>query len=158
MNAIYNSATDERCDMKNTSLRVFSDVLALALSDLAETDAQRDLTIELLHCMDQEFVGMGCSYIDVTKLPWGSDFSAQQTFLLQALDKAASRHRWSDLPYEPNTETTDANIRAVRSVIEKFDRTQLVAEEFETVESYILCPIHAVLEHSYGCVVCHNNR
>lgn len=156
MNAIYNSITNERLDIRNTGLSVLSDVLALAASDVAETDAQRDLLLELLYGMDQYIVGTGGSYIDVIQLPWGDNFAEQQSFLLAALDKIQDRHRWHELWYEPNSETTLANAAAFRTIISNLKESEIAPEDYERVTSYVLCPKHNVLEHVFGCVICHN--
>lgn len=156
MNAIYNRVTSEKLDIRNTGLLVLSDVLALAMSDLAQTNQQRDLTIELLYGMDQSIVGTGGSYIDIRELPWGNDYNAQQEFLLAVIDKAHDKYRWVDLWYEPNTETTLPNLVEFKKLISNLKESDIAPVEYEPVASYKFCPEHHVLEHVYGCIICHN--
>lgn len=158
MNALYNNKTNEQLDISNSGLRVLSDILALAMSDGAKSDQQRDFAIELLHSMDQFIVGTGGAYIDVRMLPWGDDFRVQQEFLLAAIDKAHEQHRWMDLPYGPSPERAQSNLQDLRKIITNLQESDSSPEPYERVERYRLCPTHNVLEHVYGCVICHNNE
>lgn len=156
MNAIYNESTNEKLEIRNTGLRVLSDVFALAATDLADNDQQRDLTVELLYSMDQEMVGTGGAYIDIRHLAWGEDFVLQQQFLLHVLEMAYGKHRWTELWYEPDEEMAQANIAEFKQIVANLKESEVSPDQYDKMDSYILCPDHRVLEHVYGCVICHN--
>lgn len=89
---------DARVSMSNGTTAVFCDVLALAGSATAGTPWQKRL---ILHFCDSERHGSGVSGIDLLDLPWTRHHRAEQDFFLHVLDRAAARHGWERLHYDP---------------------------------------------------------
>lgn len=80
---------------------VFVDVLAIASSNLANTDRQKEMAVWLAS-HDQVAFGAGVVEFDICDYPWDhSSFDSDKEFLLMVIRAAMSQHGWSRLGYSP---------------------------------------------------------
>ncbi|WP_433334547.1 hypothetical protein [Spirillospora sp. CA-294931] len=142
--------------MSNGGTDVFFDVITLAGCALAATPWQQNL---VLHFADGHRLGRGVSGFDLSELPW-TDWPAQKLFLLKTLDKAAARHGWERLDYEPPFAL--AYLRSYLFMVEGLahplpgERDERLGnwDDAPAPEHVALCPTHHVYEGHYGCRFC----
>ncbi len=79
------------------------DILVLAASALAETDAQRRLTVWLAE-HDRNY-GVGTVGFYLSDMPWDSDsFEEDRQFMVRVTDAASQKTGWEVLDYRPNAD------------------------------------------------------
>ncbi|CAL9676951.1 hypothetical protein SUDANB105_07981 [Streptomyces sp. enrichment culture] len=89
--------------LSNGGTEVFIDVLMLAVSDLAD-DVWDYRFAALLTLQDQNVMGRGTVGFDLQDIAWGAtarERARSKDFVLRATELALSRHRWSELGYDP---------------------------------------------------------
>lgn len=106
-------------DLSNGATDVFLSVLQFALSDLADDPWRRALA-QWVAWHDQTLVGRGVVGFDLEDVHWDpAEFASQKAFLLQVIDFAATRHRWSELCYDPPHAV--AYLQRYREVVAAFE-------------------------------------
>ncbi|MGW6937459.1 hypothetical protein ACWGF3_00310 [Streptomyces xanthophaeus] len=94
---------EQRLYLSNGGTEAFVETLMLAVSDLAE-DVWDHRFAALLTLQDQNAMGRGTVGFDLTDIDWGAtprERARAKEFVLRATALAASRHRWSELGYDP---------------------------------------------------------
>jgi hypothetical protein len=102
MNTVtYNARPDlENLRMTNGRTTVFVSVLALAASELAETNRQREFAVWF--ASRDQLYGHGMVGFDLSELPWSSDtFAVDRGYVLRVIHAAKARTGWGRLWYEP---------------------------------------------------------
>ncbi|WP_437733293.1 hypothetical protein [Sorangium sp. So ce1335] len=151
-----------RIQMSNGLTSVFISVLALAASALAETEGERELAAWFAS-HDQGMFGLGVVGFDVSEMPWSpSTFAREREFILRVIEAAKARTGWERLGYGPREESLQPCLDRFRAMIEAFVVEHACGVD-ATVWSYgdrpkqlVLCPVHRVYEHEFGCVLCHD--
>ncbi|MGG2463467.1 hypothetical protein ACO0M4_27290 [Streptomyces sp. RGM 3693] len=94
---------DKSLYLSNSGTEVFIDLLMLAVSDLAD-DVWDYRFAALLTLQDQNVMGRGAVGFDLQDIAWGTTprgRARSKDFVLRATTLALSRHRWSELGYDP---------------------------------------------------------
>lgn len=147
--------------MSNDLTSVFINTICLAGADIAEMDFQKDLLIWFAQ-RDQEVTGLGCVGFDVSQIIWRKDiFQQQKKFIINTLDRAASKTNWHLLDYQPNEDRLIDQLISFRKMIESMDETQIESTDQIDLtpfdQHYEKCQRHQVFLHALGCVICNNN-
>jgi hypothetical protein len=157
----YKARPDIPCiRMSNGLTSVFVSVLALAASELAETDRQREFAAWFAS-HDQGVLGLGTVDFDMSELPWSSDtFAVDRGFVLQVIH-AAKRTGWERLGYEPREEWMQHCLDQFRVMAEAFSiehaaGSEVAAWTYGRPMQLVLCPVHQVYQHEHGCVLCND--
>jgi hypothetical protein len=156
----YNAHPDIQCiRMSNGLTSVFVSVLALAVSELAETDGQREFAVWFAS-HDQRVSGLGTVGFDVSELPWSLDtFAADREFVLRGIHAAKMRAGWERLGYEPREEWVQHCLDQFRAMVDAFAiehaaRSEAAVWPYGRPTQLVHCPVHQVYQHEYGCVLC----
>lgn len=153
-NCFTAQGVDRSVGMTNGATNVFCDVVALAGSSVAGTAWQRQLVV---HFCDLDRVGIGMAGFDLADLPWTRQWPAEKEFFLHVIDRAAGRHGWERLRYEPNV---DAYLSAYRGMLVDFvprptAESPLGDWTVDPEESQVdLCRRHEVFRGWHGCRLC----
>jgi hypothetical protein len=161
------AAMDEWLDMNNGLTAVFISVLALAGSDLAQTDREKELIVWLAE-HDQAVVGRGTVGFAISELPWTeTGFAAEQAFLLRVIESAQARTGWERLAYTPHEAWTLDALAHFHRLVRAFTPAHLDPTSYPrwldadpacaVPAGFPRCPTHHVLLHWQGCVVCNDN-
>lgn len=97
------SGSGQSLDLSNGGTEVFIDVLMLAVSGLADAEWDHRFAA-LLTLQDQNVMGRGSVGFDLRDIAWGTSASERvrsKDFVLRSITLALSRHRWSELDYDP---------------------------------------------------------
>ncbi|MEW9515434.1 hypothetical protein [Streptomyces tubercidicus] len=151
--------------LSNGGTEVFIDVLMLAVSDLA-SDRWDYRFAALLTQQDQNVMGRGAVGFDLQDIAWGTtpqERAEAKGFVLRATALALSRHRWSELGYDPPF--AQNYLRQFKAMVESFvptDHTHLTGD-FPTPEERAMasCSLHRILSalpHWNGCLLCTKPR
>ena len=154
-------AGDDDLYLSNGATAVFVDVLALAVSSLAEGEWEHRFAA-LVALQDQNLMGRGAVGFDLAGLDWGAtagERAAAKAFVLDVLDLAARHHRWEELDYEPPF--AEGYVRRFREIVASFDPAGAdPGDDAELPDSPLVacCVRHRVLSglpYWEGCVFCH---
>lgn len=121
VNVFMGGADSRHLEMTNGGTAVFVDVLTLAVSTLAHEPWHLRFAA-LLALQDQNVMGRGTVGFGLAELDWGRtppERAAAKDFLLRVLDLALSRHRWTELTYDPLR--AEGCLRTYRAMVEEFD-------------------------------------
>ncbi|MEU4351085.1 hypothetical protein [Streptomyces sp. NPDC023838] len=97
------SGSGQSLDLSNGGTEVFIEVLMLAVSGLAEAEWDYRFAA-LLTLQDQNVMGRGSVGFDLQDIAWGTSTAERarsKDFVLRSITLALSRHRWSELGYDP---------------------------------------------------------
>ncbi|MGW7084679.1 hypothetical protein ACWGH2_14410 [Streptomyces sp. NPDC054871] len=147
--------------LSNGGTEVFIDVLMLAVSDLAD-DVWDYRFAALLTLQDQNVMGRGAVGFDLQDIAWGTTPQGRarsKDFVLRAIALASSRHRWSELGYDPPSARD--YLRRFKAMVESFvpaDDTPLLGG-FPGADERAMasCSQHRILSalpHWEGCFLC----
>ncbi|MET9519445.1 hypothetical protein [Streptomyces sp. NPDC002994] len=151
--------------LSNGGTEVFIDVLMLAVSDLVE-DVWDCRFAALLTLQDQSIMGRGAVGFNLEDIDWGTtpqERSRSRDFVLCATTLAMSRHRWSELDYEPPF--AQNYLRQFKDMVESF----VPADAFHGTgvfpgldeRALACCTRHRILSalpHWEGCFLCTQPR
>lgn len=151
--------------LSNGGTEVLVEVLMLAVSDLA-VDVWDYRFAALLTLQDQNVMGRGAVGFDLQDIAWGTTprgRARSKDFVLRATTLALSRHRWSELGYEPPF-AQDYLLR-FKAMVEAFEPAAgtHLAGGFPGPEERAVasCPQHRILSalpHWDGCFLCTKPR
>ncbi len=155
------SGGEQSLYLSNGGTEVFIDVLMLAVSDLAD-DVWDYRFAALLTLQDQNVMGRGFVGFDLRDIAWGTssrERARSKDFVLRAIALALSRHRWSELGYDPPF--AQDYLYQFKDMVESFvpaDDTQL-ADAFPGPDARAIasCAQHRILSalpHWEGCFLC----
>jgi hypothetical protein len=145
----------EELSLTNGGTDVFFDVLTLAGCTLAETPWQQNL---VLHFADGHRTSRGFEGFDLSKMPWTTDWKAEQAFFLRMVDAAASRLGWDRLRYDPPYVAGD--LAAYRGMLAGFVPVPVEQPSWgdwhqaPRPELLTRCPSHDLYEGEFGCRLC----
>lgn len=137
-------------------------VLCLAGEARARTPQQERLLIWLAS-RDQALLGRGMVGFALSELPWEpATFEADRGFLRAVVAAARARTGWERLGYTPRSDWLDADLEAFAALIEALDPSDVEWDADRTPwlgwpGAIARCPVHGVLEHAGGCIVCNDD-
>ncbi|MGW0908772.1 hypothetical protein [Streptomyces sp. NPDC002853] len=147
--------------LSNGGTEVFVNVLMLAVSDLADDEWDYRFA-SLLSLQDQNVMGRGAVGFDLRDIAWGAterERARSKDFVLRATALASSRHRWSELDYEPSFARD--YLRQFKTMVESFEPTDEVLREggFPGADERATasCALHRILSalpYWEGCFLC----
>lgn len=153
--------------MSNGMTAVMITILGLSATALAETEAQKALTVYLLE-KDQSCVGIGNVGFALSELPWKREtFKQDKAFFLQALSGIKLEIGWQTLNYEPTKEllfpVVDRLIQlADQLTVDMIDEAATdewfaaAKEDDPVVTGFPLCKEHRLLLTTFGCHACND--
>ncbi len=147
--------------LSNGGTEVFVGTLMLAVSELAEEEWDFRFAA-LLTLQDQNVMGRGAVGFELRDIAWGAtprERSRAKDFVLRATELALSRHRWSDLGYEPSF--APDHLSRFLAMVESFEPTAAarLADGFpgpgeQACASCIRHRILSALPYWDGCFLC----
>lgn len=147
--------------MPNGLTSVSVTVLSLAASALATTDRHRTFAVWI--ASRDQMVGVGCVGFDISEMPWSPDsIQEDKYFILRSIAAAKEKTGWERLDYQPREDWLMPCLDKFANMIEQFDIAHAVQDKARIWRlgglppEHVLCPIHRVYEHAYGCPVCHD--
>ncbi|WP_030673541.1 hypothetical protein [Streptomyces rimosus] len=161
MGNTFGGGGEESLYLSNGGTEAFIDVLMPAVSDLADDEWDYRFAA-LLTLQDQSVMGHGAVGFDLQDIAWGSiavERARAKDFVLRAITLASSRHRWSELSYDPPFALD--YLRRFKAMVESFvpsDDVHLVGGFPGPDERAVAsCPQHRVLSalpRWEGCFLC----
>lgn len=148
--------------MNNGLMSAFIGVLTIALSSLAKSVNEKRIAVWVAS-HDQRIFGSGVVDFDVCDVPWSvKTFDADKTFMLQAIQAAASKFEWQKLGYSPREDWVLESLRSFQGLVEHFlvehvlSHVQWTWQFGEEPAGFLQCAKHGVYLHSHGCVLCND--
>ena len=153
--------------MSNGLTAVFTDVLALSGSRLAQTADEKRLVVWLSE-RDQSKLGGGTVGFDLCDMPWNPQtFEDNKKFLLSAAESAKHGLGWEYLDYTPNKSLLFPCLDKFAALISKLDIVDIcpnaleewldAADDSDPVRrGFPTCPKHHTLLTVFGCHLCNN--
>ncbi|TYP73042.1 hypothetical protein [Paenibacillus methanolicus] len=153
--------------MSNGATSLLLDLLALSGSDSAIADREKEFII-WLNQRDQSVVGIGTVSFSIDEMPWTvEDFHEHKAFLLSVIDRAANKHRWSELEYVPAEESALRMLKHFRLLIDAFQLEDVDPGEYAEWSSadegdsrptipvdFPKCAVHRIYLSCHGCLLC----
>ncbi|HEY9681472.1 MAG TPA: hypothetical protein V6C86_07820 [Oculatellaceae cyanobacterium] len=155
-NFIGDQSTNRYVKLSNGATSVLISTLLLAGSDLADNVWKENLVMWLAG-HDQSVTGIGTVDFDLDEIAWTKeDFHEQRKFLLDMIDLASEKHRWSVLPYDPPLVLD--HLAKFRELVERFELLDRWSSSFEPLLSpprpWTKCDLHQIYKHEQGCYIC----
>ena len=168
--SLNNEAPQEQwLNMSNGATDTFLDLMVLAGSFLAETDAEKELIVWLSE-HDQNYVGDGAVGFELTEMPWQTaEFESQKQFLMKAADMAENGGFTEKLSYQLDMEYMKPYFSKFRDIVMKMS-ADMVDEESHTEwlaaadsddpvrNGFPHCEHHGILLSTFGCRLCGKKR
>lgn len=145
--------------LSNGATTVVLSVLALAGSDLASTQWEKELMTWLTE-HDQTIFGLGVVGFDIDEIAWSkAHLTDQKAFLLKVIDSASTKQRWAALSYDPPFALEQ--LKALRGLVETYMVDYIAADKhwnwWVEPESFEKCSLHQIYMHANGCLICHDS-
>lgn len=160
---------EEWLNMSNGTTDTFLDLLVLAGSSLAKTNAEKEMVVWLSE-HDQKYIGDGLVGFDIVEMPWQTaEFDRQKQFLIKTTYVAESGDFKEMLSYQPDMEYIKSYFRTFLDIVAKMSEDMVEDENrIEWMEAadnddpvkngFLRCEHHGILLSTFGCRLCGKKR